>query len=41
MFEGGAFRVPFFKKMAKMAWTPGIDVFEKDNRLVTKVNLPG
>jgi HSP20 family protein len=23
------------------AWTPGIDVFEKDNRLVTKIDLPG
>lgn len=22
-------------------WTPGIDVFEKDNHLVTKVDLPG
>jgi HSP20 family protein len=24
-----------------MTWSPGIDVFEKDNRLVTKVDLPG
>jgi HSP20 family molecular chaperone IbpA len=23
------------------AWSPGIDVFERDNRLVTKVDLPG
>lgn len=23
------------------AWSPGIDVFEKDNRLVTKIDLPG
>lgn len=23
------------------AWSPGIDVFEKDNRLITKVDLPG
>jgi HSP20 family protein len=23
------------------AWIPGIDVFERDNRLVTKVDLPG
>jgi HSP20 family protein len=22
-------------------WSPGIDVFEKDNRLVTKIDLPG
>jgi HSP20 family protein len=24
-----------------MIWSPEIDVFEKDNRLVTKVDLPG
>ena len=24
-----------------MSWTPGIDVFEKDNRLVTTIDLPG
>jgi HSP20 family protein len=23
------------------AWTPSIDVFERDNRLVTKIDLPG
>ena len=23
------------------AWNPGIDVFERDNRLVTKIDLPG
>lgn len=23
------------------AWMPGIDVFEKDNRLITKIDLPG
>ena len=23
------------------AWMPGIDVFERDNRLVTKIDLPG
>ena len=23
------------------SWTPGIDVFEKDGRLVTKIDLPG
>lgn len=40
-FDEGAFRVPLFGKMAKTAWTPGIDVFEKDNTLVTKIDLPG
>ena len=24
-----------------VGWSPGIDVFEKDHRLVTKVDLPG
>jgi len=23
------------------AWSPGIDVFERDNRLITKIDLPG
>ena len=23
------------------AWTPGIDVFERDNRLITRIDLPG
>ena len=23
------------------AWAPGIDVFEKDNRLITRIDLPG
>ena len=41
MFDEGAFRLPFFGKMPKAAWTPGIDVFEKDNPLVTKIDLPG
>ena len=38
------FRTPFFRRapMAEpVAWIPGIDVFEKDNRLVTKIDLPG
>jgi HSP20 family protein len=26
---------------ASMAWSPTVDVFEKDNRLVTRVDLPG
>jgi HSP20 family protein len=41
MFDEGAFRVPFFDKVAKTEWIPGIDVFEKDNKLVTKIDLPG
>jgi HSP20 family protein len=36
------FRAPFFKRTAREeAWYPEIDVFEKDNRLVTKIDLPG
>jgi HSP20 family protein len=41
MFDEGAFRFPFFGKMSQAPWTPGIDVFEKDNALVTKIDLPG
>jgi len=41
LFDEGGFRVPLFGKLAKTAWTPGIDVFEKDNALVTKIDLPG
>jgi HSP20 family protein len=39
----GAFRRPFQSLAAHRAinWSPGIDVFEKDHRLVTKVDLPG
>jgi HSP20 family protein len=39
-----AFRWPAFKATALAEgtkWLPEIDVFEKDNRLVTKVDLPG
>ena len=40
---------PFFKApmlgarpfIETASWIPGIDVFEKDNRLVTKIDLPG
>jgi HSP20 family protein len=44
--EGGwpAFRLPFFRETgtaAAAAWFPEIDVFEKDGRLVTKIDLPG
>ena len=39
-----SFRWPTLKKLTSMqpiAWTPRIDVFERDNRLVTRVDLPG
>ena len=29
------------RRGAEQAWSPQIDVFEKDNRLVTKIDLPG
>jgi HSP20 family protein len=47
MFETSAwpsFRWPFFQTQPaaeSATWVPGIDVFEKDNRLVTKIDLPG
>ena len=46
MFEGTwpAFRWPAFRAAAAgegAKWFPEIDVFEKDNRLVTKIDLPG
>jgi HSP20 family protein len=38
-----SFRRPFQPVPASggITWSPEIDVFEKDNRLVTKVDLPG
>ena len=38
-----SFRFPSFgqRAMESIAWSPKIDVFEKDNRLVTRVDLPG
>jgi HSP20 family protein len=39
-----SFRWPSFGMRAfpeAATWLPGIDVFERDNRLVTKVDLPG
>ncbi|MGH9237292.1 MAG: Hsp20/alpha crystallin family protein [Vicinamibacterales bacterium] len=38
-----AFRWPAFRlgRAAQAGWNPGIDVFERDNRLVTKIDLPG
>jgi HSP20 family protein len=41
---GAAFRWPSFRGVAlpeAANWAPEIDVFERDNRLVTKVDLPG
>jgi HSP20 family protein len=40
----GAFRWPSFRGIGRpetVNWAPEIDVFERDNRLVTKVDLPG
>jgi HSP20 family protein len=37
-----SFRLPIFARtFASTRWAPEIDVFEKDNRLVTKIDLPG
>jgi HSP20 family protein len=45
MFDEAAwpsFRLPTLTRGTEApAWTPGIDVFEKNNRLVTKIDLPG
>jgi HSP20 family protein len=34
-------RWPSRPEAAETSWSPTIDVFEKDNRLITKVDLPG
>jgi HSP20 family protein len=34
-------RWPSRPEVAETFWSPTIDVFEKDNRLITKVDLPG
>ena len=34
-------RWPSLEMAEPRAWSPTIDVFEKDNRLVTKIDLPG
>jgi HSP20 family protein len=34
-------RWPALQLENKAAWSPRLDVFEKDNRLITKVDLPG
>jgi HSP20 family protein len=36
-----SFRWPAFRHSAAEAWDPKIEVFEKDNRLFTKIDLPG
>jgi HSP20 family protein len=39
-----SFRWPFFRNRPAIeasTWFPQIDVFEKDGRLVTKIDLPG
>ena len=39
-----SFEWPVFRTLSLAeapAWVPAIDVFEKDNRLVTKIELPG
>src|SRR5262245_8083755 len=47
MFEESAWpalRWPLLRTRAiagSASWSPGIDVFEKDNRLMIKVDLPG
>jgi HSP20 family protein len=38
------FRWPVFRTLRMIeptTWSPGIDVFEKDGRLVTRIDLPG
>jgi HSP20 family protein len=36
-----SFRWPSLEMADRSAWSPTIEVFERDNRLVTKVDLPG
>ena len=43
-FGGPGFQLPLLRTrplVAQANWIPEIEVFEKDNRLVTKVDLPG
>ena len=35
------FRLPTLPAETTMSWAPKVDVFEKDNRLITRVDLPG
>ena len=46
MFEESAFRFPWpefraLEPMEGVAWLPKIEVLEKNNRLLTKIDLPG
>ena len=45
MFEDwSSFRRPFFGRLAipePAPWFPKVDVFQRDNRLITRVDLPG
>ena len=43
-FEGpfwSSFRFPSFTASRAVNWTPEIEVFEKDRRLITRIDLPG
>ena len=43
-FYPASFPSPSFRAFAlpeAVAWSPKVDVFEKDNRLITRVDLPG
>jgi HSP20 family protein len=41
LFDEAAWPSSGLPAVPEPAWTPGIDVFEKDGRLVTKIDLPG
>jgi HSP20 family protein len=44
LFDDASFRWPALRALPEtkaVAWAPQIDVFEKDNRLITRIDLPG